>query len=93
MLAFLGMAASFGLALLAFVRSRSAGGFYDDAVYGMTPRTHLRYALAAALLGLAFGVMLVVHANGLTIAALAALTLLAVFYLTSFLRGFSDDQD
>lgn len=93
MLVFLGMAASIGLAALAFSRSRASGGFYDGEVYGMTPATHRRYALAALVLAAAFGVILVVHARAAATAAFAALALFAVFYLTSFLRGFSDDQE
>lgn len=93
MLVFLGMAASIGLAALAFSRSRSRGGFYDADVYGMTPTVHRRYAIAALVLAAVFGVILVVHAGAAALAAFAALALFAVFYLTSFLRGFSDDQE
>ena len=42
--------ASLLLAATAYVRSRTAGGFYDAEVYGMTPVAHRRYAAIALAL-------------------------------------------
>jgi hypothetical protein len=89
----LGLGCAIGLAVLALVRSRRAGGFYDSDVYAMTPVAHRAYATASLGFGAVFCATLVLHADGVAIIALAAFTLLAVFYLTSFLRGFSDDQE
>ena len=86
-----GLFASLALAAFAFARSRVPGGFYDAEVYGMTRDSHLKYAgigLAfAALFALAW--VLRIH---IEIAALTAFILVAIFYITSFLRGAHEDD-
>ncbi|MEO9171017.1 MAG: hypothetical protein ABI282_11070 [Candidatus Baltobacteraceae bacterium] len=87
----IGITGSVALAAFAFWRSRASGGFYDAEVYGMNPGTHVRYGCAffgfAAFLGL-FWVLNV----RIEIPVLAGLTLVAIFYLTSFLRGAHEDD-
>lgn len=83
--------ASLALAGFAFARSRVPGGFYDRDVYGMTAVGHVRYAVAFA----AFAAVLVLCRSArsdLSSIAFAGLGLVAVFYLTSFLRGFHEDD-
>jgi hypothetical protein len=87
------MGAALALGLFALVRSRRTGGFYDAHVYAMTSRTHLWYAIASLLFAAAFCVTIVLRAEDAAIAVFALFALVAIFYLTSFLRGFSDDQE
>ena len=88
----LGALLSLTLAGLAWLRSRSSGGYYDRSVYGMTDSTHRRYAIAGVGLAALFIGMAVTGSQAILIPAFAAFALLAVFYGTSFLRGFSDDD-
>ncbi|HTU71797.1 MAG TPA: hypothetical protein VMF11_15955 [Candidatus Baltobacteraceae bacterium] len=88
-----GAVASILLGLAALCRSRSTGGFYDRDVYAMTPAVHRRYSFGAAAFALAFfAVAGWAPRSGATIWLFAAFVLFAVFYLTSFLRGASDDD-
>lgn len=89
----LGIACALTAGLLAFVRSRAPGGFYDTDVYAMTPRTHRTYAAIFAGLAAFFCGTLVLHSQDAATIGFAALVLIGVFYVTSFLRGFSDDQN
>lgn len=93
MWAILGMACALALAAFALLRSRRNGGFYDTDVYAMTPQSHRRYAVVCALFFVAFSIFALLRAQSASIATFAAFVLVAVFYLTSFLRGFSDDQE
>jgi hypothetical protein len=89
-----GAVASILLALAAAARSRSPGGFYDAEVYGMTPRSHRRYAIVASAFALAFfAVAGWWPRSGATIWLFAAFVLFAVFYLTSYLRGAYESDD
>lgn len=88
----LGLFISLALALLALNRSRAAGGFYDSAVYAMTSAAHKRYAWVSLCFALFFVFTLVRRHEDLALWGFAALTLVAIFYLTSFLRGFSDSD-
>ena len=82
-----GIVLALGGALAAWRSSMSRGGYYDREVYGMTPATHLRYAVDqfSVCRVLYRGYLLALRSAG--IAALALYALLAVLYLTSFLRG------
>jgi alkylation response protein AidB-like acyl-CoA dehydrogenase len=88
-----GIAASLLLAAVAFARSRAAGGFYDAEVYAMTPQTHRRYAAIAVACAAAFATCLLPPFAPLLFWAGAAFTVLAVFYLTSYLRGAHEQDD
>ena len=89
-----GAIAAILLAALAYARSRGAGGFYDEQVYGMTPHTHRRYAIAGTGFALSFFAIAVWWpSSGATIYLFAAFVLFAVFYLTSYLRGAHEDDD
>ncbi len=86
-----GLFASLALGTFAYLRSRVPGGFYDAEVYGMTRETHLRYV--AICLGFA-AVFLTAWVSKIhiEIVSLAAFVLVAIFYLTSFLRGAHEDD-
>jgi hypothetical protein len=81
------------LAAFAFWRSRQPGGHYDDEIYGMTHVSHIRYTLAALGFAILFAVSAYTQNTTLLLPIGAAFALLAVFYGTSFLRGFSDAHD
>lgn len=73
-------------------RARSeATNYYESGVYAMTPAVHTRYALVsfafAALFALAYFRTFVP-----VVPLLAAAFLVSIFYFTSFLRGFSDEE-
>jgi len=88
----LGCILSIALAGAAWLRSRSPGGYYDRSVYGMTHAIHRRYAIAALGLAALFAGIAVSKSGAILMPAFAAFALLAVFYGTSFLRGFTDDD-
>jgi hypothetical protein len=88
-----GFAAAVAVGLIAVLRSRSRGGFYDADVYGMTPRTHRTYAALAAAFALAFLASLALGRERAAVWILAAFVPFALFYLTSFLRGAHEDDD
>jgi len=82
------------LAAGAWWRSRADGGFYDAGVYGMTATTHRRYALAGACFAFAFFALAVLRpGTAATIWLFAAFVLVGVFYITSYLRGASENDD
>ncbi len=86
--------ASLLLAATAYMRSRTAGGFYDAEVYGMTPVAHQRYAAIALAFALAFFAVAVWSPrSAATIWLGAAFVLFAVIYITSFLRGAAESDD
>lgn len=80
------------LATFAIYRSRKAGGFYDSDIYGMTAKTHRGYALAALLLSALLIVSQYLSFVGVQFALEAAVAILVVFYLSSFLRGASEEH-
>jgi hypothetical protein len=86
-----GLGISVVVATAAFVRSSSRAGHYDGAVYGMTPAMHRRYAYVAGALGLGFVASLAWPPMP-TVILLGAIVLVALFYLTSFLRGAEADD-
>ena len=88
-----GLILALAVATAAALRSRSPGSFYETQWYGMNAAAHRRYALVSLAFAAFFGVA---YARGLYsagIAALALYALVAVFYLTSFLRGASDRDE
>ena len=66
-------------------------GFYDGAVYGMSAREHRRFAVVELLFCLAFLVTLCLRSDEIAVWILAPAALTTVFYLTSFLRGASEE--
>ena len=87
-----GILLAVALAGAAWNRSRGSGGFYDESVYGMTGATHRRYAVAGGAFAILFAAIALTHSDAILIPTYAAFVLLVVFYGTSFLRGFSDDD-
>jgi hypothetical protein len=88
-----GLILSLLLAGFAFVRSRAAGGFYDAGVYGMTSSAHRRAAITASCFALGFAATWAFAAPGAAFWIFAAFIVGAVTYLSSFLRGFTEDDD
>jgi hypothetical protein len=86
-----GLGISMVVACAAFARASTRAGHYDGAVYGMTPLVHRRYAAVALALALAFAIALFWPPMP-TVILLGATALVAVFYLTSFLRGAEADD-
>lgn len=86
-----GLGISLVVAIAAFARASSRAGHYDGAVYGMTPAIHRRYAYVALALALAFAAAFAWPAMP-TVVLLGATVLVALFYLTSFLRGAEADD-
>ena len=81
--------AAIALTLAAFaVSRRNEGHPYAEDVYAMTPRAHRRYAALGIFFALAIGAASFFHLP--TVPLVALLTLVIIFYVTSFLRGFSD---
>lgn len=87
-----GFGAALALALLAWQRSRSRGGYYDAHVYAMTARTHRGFSLAGLAFAAFFAATFALHGESLATMGLGAFAVVAIFYLTSFLRGASDDE-
>lgn len=93
MVELIGMFSSAAIAVLAYVRSRGPGGFYDAEVYGLTPRTHRQYGIVALAFLAGFGMLWRLANPAATGAVATVFVIFALFYLTSFLRGFSDSDE
>ncbi len=91
MLTFFGLILALVVAAVAWRRGGGDGGFYDGEVYGMTPAVHRRYAAVSIGFAAAFAILLGLRATAPTLVLLAAYVLIALLYLTSFLRGASDE--
>jgi hypothetical protein len=68
---------------------RRGGSYYDAEVYGMTARSHVRFALLSGAFLAIFIVSAFVPALE-AVPILAIYTLLLVLYASSFARGFPD---
>ena len=71
--------------------NRANSGYYAGEVYGMTARSHRAYASLSAL----FAVLFVLSFFSAAIPAvplLGAYALVFIFYFSSFVRGFSDEE-
>jgi hypothetical protein len=88
----LGLVASGIIALIAFRRSRAPGGFYDADVYEMTAANHRTYAGVFIAFGAAFSLSIPLGTGTLRFWLLASFAFVAIFYLTSFLRGAHEDD-
>jgi hypothetical protein len=88
-----GLILALGITIAAAVRSRSAGGFYAEQWYGMSPAVHLRYAAVSLAFAAFFGASYAYGQTTAGIAGLALYALIAVFYLSSFLRGAPDRDE
>ena len=80
------------IVVFAFYRSRRSGGYYDADIYGMTRNSHLRIMVAALALNLLLMSRWLIHSNIFEFIVEAAIALLAVFYVTSFLRGAHEES-
>ncbi|HEY1882941.1 MAG TPA: hypothetical protein VGG51_07870 [Candidatus Cybelea sp.] len=89
----IGIVLALGVALGAWRNSARGGGYYDREIYGMNSATHVRYALVSLAFAGFFIAAYVLALRAAGIVALALYALLAVFYLTSFLRGAADTDE
>jgi hypothetical protein len=76
----------------AFARSFMKSGFYDAEVYAMTPGTHRKYAGIGLVVGAIMWALFRMNQQALAFMLDAALTIIVVFYISSFLRGASEEQ-
>ena len=88
-----GIALALSIAAIAIVRSRTRGGYYDSQLYGMVPETHRRYAIISLAFALFFGVSYAFRAETAGLVALAIYAVIALLYLTSFIRGYADNDE
>lgn len=80
------------IAVFALWRSTRTGvNYYETHVYGMTAATHRRYAAVSLLFAALFCTALFVTALP-AVPLLAVYVLIAIFYFSSFARGFSDEE-
>lgn len=78
---------------VAFWRTRaSASTFYEREVYHMDTRAHARYAYTFVLLAAVLGAAFIWSAIPI-VPILAIFVLIAIFYGTTFLRGFSGEDE
>jgi hypothetical protein len=85
-----GLALSLFTAGFAWWRSSQAGrNYYAADVYGMTPAAHRRYAIICGAFAAVFLAALFIPLP--TVPLLGACVLVAIFYFSSFARGFSDE--
>lgn len=90
--------ASAGLVLALFVtafatwRSRLVStNYYETHIYGMTVQSHRRYAAVSLLFAVVFALSYMA-AWVPVVPLLAVYVLVAIFYFSSFARGFSDES-
>ncbi|HET9096152.1 MAG TPA: hypothetical protein VFN37_05795 [Candidatus Baltobacteraceae bacterium] len=79
------------IAVAIFKSRRGSGSYYEREVYGMTARTHRAYASLSALFAAAFAAAFFTSAIP-AVPLLGAYALIFIFYLSSFARGFSDEE-
>jgi hypothetical protein len=92
MWAALGLVLALFTAVFAYIRSkRGSSNFYESDVYGMTSQIHIRYAVVSLLFGAAFVAALFIPAIP-AVPVLGAFAVLFIFYFSTFLRGFSDED-
>lgn len=92
MWASVGLALSLATAAFALFRSmRTPSNYYEADVYGMTPALHRRYAVASLLFAAAFALSLFIPAIP-DVPVLGGFAVLFIFYFSTFLRGFSDED-
>lgn len=76
----------------AYARSFAQSGYYDAEVYAMTPASHRKYAGAGLVLGAIISASFRLNQETIAFSLDAALAIVAVFYLSSFLRGAHEEQ-
>jgi hypothetical protein len=92
------MWASLGLVLSALVAvaaawrsARRSTNYYEVDVYGMTPASHRKYAAVSLVFAAVFVAALFTPLVP-AVPLLAVYAVIAIFYLSSFVRGFSDEE-
>lgn len=79
-------------ALFAYARSYAKSGFYDAEVYGMTAASHRKYAGIGLCLGAIVWTLFRMNQQTFAFMLDAVLVIVAVFYLSSFLRGAHEEH-
>ncbi len=78
---------------LAWYRNHAARStFYAGHVYGMTAATHRAYAAASFVFALAFGAA-IVFPRVPAVPLLAVYTVIAILYVSSFVRGATGEDE
>ena len=88
-----GFALALFIAGMAWKRSRSRGGYYDAELYGMVPSTYQRYAAVSLAFAFFFATAAALQMQAAGLFALAIFAVIALFYLTSFLRGYAENDE
>ncbi len=79
--------------VIAARRARASGGsFYEEAGYGMTARSHRRFALFSGIFALLF-LAGTIRAVLPTLPLLAIFTVFAILYGASFVRGSTGEDE
>jgi hypothetical protein len=87
-----GLVLSLAAAVFALYRSaRTPSNYYEADVYGMTPALHRRYAFASLLFAGAFAASFF-FPQVPVVPVLGGFAVLFIFYFSTFLRGFSDED-
>ncbi|MHB1549904.1 MAG: hypothetical protein ACYDG0_10180 [Vulcanimicrobiaceae bacterium] len=93
MWSYAGLLCALGTGAVAWLRSRTANGtFYERDVYGMTPRSHRRYAYASAIFALYF-IASAFRPSLPAVPALAVFAVVAILYASSFVRGATGEDE
>jgi hypothetical protein len=88
-----GLLLALGITVAATLSSRSAPGFYAGQWYGMNAVAHRRYAAVSLAFAVFFALAYAYGSVAAGTAGLALYAVIAVFYLSSFLRGASDRDE
>jgi len=87
----IGIALSCAGAIFACTRRRAPASVYASEMYQLSSRSHRIFALASVAFALAFAPAL--KWTVLAVPLLAVYTLVLIFYLSSFARGFSGEDE
>ena len=87
-----GLCVSFAVMIVAWWRMRVPATYYDGQVYGMTPKAHRSYLLVELSLCAIFALTMILHADWIALWFLAAAAIADILYLSSFIRGATEEE-
>lgn len=91
MYAVAGIVIALAAAVFAFSRAARGGGVYATDLYHMTARTHRRFGIVSIVFAALAALSLALRA--IEIPVLAIYTLVLILYGSSFVRGFSGEDE